>query len=401
MKINLIVSALPEHTFSGGIWCILEYAHGLSQRGHEVSVVPILPSASPAWFSRPYGTLETRSKRELKKAAIRSALMLAKSRLRGSAGWKTQFQSTMTDFMLLHPHAFRPPVRSALSENYLSQVAPRADAIIATSFETVRPASLLAGRKFYFAQHFETYFASEQDDPHYAEAVAQQSYRLGFETIANSSWLCATLQREAGVPIVHVCPNAIDHELFTGSPRIHSDSKHISVISYGGRNAKWKGFKEMAQAMAIARAKLPDTVIEWKVYGDALLPPNNSIANYIHLGFLPPPALAEAYRNADILLSASWYESFPLFPLEAMACGLPVITTQPGTEEYAIPGETAEVVEPLSPQSVAAGLLRLINDTAYRTSIGQAGYRISKTFTWKRSVDRLEQIITSQLNQAN
>jgi len=40
------------------------------------------------------------------------------------------------------------------------------------------------------------------------------------------------------------------------------------------------------------------------------------------------------------------YESFPLFPLEAMACGLAVITTAPGTEDYAVNQENCLVVEP-------------------------------------------------------
>jgi D-inositol-3-phosphate glycosyltransferase len=76
-----------------------------------------------------------------------------------------------------------------------------------------------------------------------------------------------------------------------------------------------------------------------------------------------------------------------------MACGLPVITTGLGTEEYAIAGETTEIVAPRDPKSIAAGLVRLIRDSGYRRRIAGAGNEISKQFTWERSVSRIEQIL--------
>jgi glycosyltransferase involved in cell wall biosynthesis len=150
---------------------------------------------------------------------------------------------------------------------------------------------------------------------------------------------------------------------------------------------------EMAVAVALARKRLPDIAIRWQVYGTSALKPVNPIAEYEPLGFLKSKDLAIAYREADILLSASWYESFPLFPLEAMACGLPVITTQLGTEDFAIPGVTAEVVEPRNPESIAGGLVHLITDPSYRTTLAEQGQRISKKFDWDSSVSRMEHIL--------
>jgi glycosyltransferase involved in cell wall biosynthesis len=105
--------------------------------------------------------------------------------------------------------------------------------------------------------------------------------------------------------------------------------------------------------------------------------------------------LSEEYKKADILLSASWYESFPLFPIEAMACGLAVITTQFGTEEYAVHGKTAEIVQPKNPQSIAEGLIKLVRDEAYRLRLATAGNQASREFHWDRSVERLESILLS------
>jgi len=153
----------------------------------------------------------------------------------------------------------------------------------------------------------------------------------------------------------------------------------------------------MVDAIALARNALSDIDLRWLVYGDALIPPNNDIAPYKPLGFLAQGALANAYARADALLSSSWYESFPLFPLEAMASGLPVITTPYGTEEYAVDGVTAEVVEPRNPGALAAAIARLVRDPARRLSMAQAGYDKSKEFTWERSVATMERILTRGL----
>ena len=213
--------------------------------------------------------------------------------------------------------------------------------------------------------------------------------------IANSSWLRGKLKEAVGLNDIALCPNAIDHAIFYGEPKESRNSQEVVLISYGGRNAAWKGFREMAEAVAIVRRSLPAVKIEWRVYGDALLPPKNEIADYTPLGFLLPPILAQEYRKADILLSASWYESFPLFPIEAMACGLPVVTTQLGTEDYANPGVTAEVVEPQSPESIACGVLSLIHDPSRCAKIARAGNAKSKEFTWERSVQVFESILLS------
>ncbi len=391
-RINFIVPVISPHTYSGGIWCIFEYAHGLVERGHEVSIIPILPSAIPQWFPQKYGTLVTTARSERISGALASSGRLITA-LVSRTGWKVHLRQTVENLMLVAPQVFPQEVQFGLAEAYLPTIAPLADINVATSFTTIRPAALLTGRKFYLGQHFEPYFAQESDKHGYALAVAKQSYQLGFEMIANSTWLKAELFSEAGLEQVHLCPNAIDHHTFHDAPRRSSESTKVVLISYGGRDAVWKGFREMAEAVAIARSKTPDVDIEWRVYGSALLPPDNSIAPFKALGFLPPKALSEAYRDADILLSASWYESFPLFPIEAMASGLAVITTQPGTEEYAIHGRTAEVVQPRSVESIAAAILKLVGDPEYRYRLASEGNCISKQFTWNRSVERFESIL--------
>lgn len=403
MRVNLVVPPLNRTKFSGGIYSIMQYADGLARRGHEVNVIPIEPSSEPTWFSGAY-TIVCRPLPARGLAWLRSCgpALAHLAKLLLPTADQTKLKSSLRRMvgdaaLLLDPRLLPLELRRAVSLLYLREAVPEADATIATSFETALPARLHGShRKFYFLQHYEAYFKEEYNNADLAEIDAHLSYHLGLRMIANSTWLKRKVETEVTGAHVELCPNAIDHGLFysKGKPAGSDNHGEVLVISYGGRNAVWKGFSEMAEAMRIVCKALPSVNIRWQVFGDALLPANNGIAPYEHLGFLKPVQLADAYRNADILLSASWYESFPAFPLEAMACGLAVITTQCGTEDYAIHGETAEIVEARNPESIAEGLIRLIKDDEYRQRIALNGCAISKEFTWAKSVSRMEEIIS-------
>lgn len=400
-RINIVAPGFAPDQFSGGMWCLMEYASGLAARGHNVTVAPVLPCRhEPHWFPRPGGRVVTAS------AAKRLGWLGSAARECGAAfladlryGTRDRFRISLSELasaaLSLRPGLLSEDVRAGVACHYLRRVLSSADITLATAYSTALPVRLCgSGRLFYFMQHYEPYFFSSGSRQPPGKAHAEISYRLGLEMIANSSWLKKKVETEMPGARVHFCPNAIDHEVFHGNPREANFGVTITIISYSGNRMVWKGFREMAEAVRIARGLLRGKNIRWIVYGPvAELPPDNSIAEYEWLGFLRPAQLAEAYRNADLLLSASWYESFPLFPLEAMACGLPVITTELGTEDYAIAGETAEVVAPREPKSIAEGVLRLIRDSRYRRRIASGGNEISSQFTWGKSVSRIEQIL--------
>lgn len=348
LSVDIVVPPIDQYRFSGGILCVFEHAQGLSDAGHRVRVVPLEPSPRPEWF---------------------------------------------------------PDIRFDYCER--SGLIGHADVTIATTCETLLPVAHNAGGpKIYFMQHFAPYFQREVSrffigktaTGTAGEYCASTFYQLGMTLVANSTWLKGMVEQLTGRTDVQVCPNAIRTEDF------HPDVPHASpptvdrvgqatVISYGGRDAPWKGFREMARAVAQVRRERPGTSLRWMVYGGALLPPRNEIADYEDLGYLSHRDLGHAYRAADILLSASWYESFPLFPLEAMACGVATITSAAGTAEYARHGDTAHIVQPQNVQSVAAGLRRLVDDVVYRRRLAQAGSAEARTFTWARAVERMDCLV--------
>ena len=78
-------------------------------------------------------------------------------------------------------------------------------------------------------------------------------------------------------------------------------------------------------------------------------------------------------------------------PLEAMACGVPVLTSHAASLPEVV-GEDAVVVDPYSEQAIANGLEKLYMDEALREKLSKAGPIRAKQFTWERSAEQLYQV---------
>jgi len=397
--INIVVPKLNKTKYTGGLVCILHYANELHSRGHTVNIIPSLPSEEPLWFKKPFGNFVGLAKTAILLRLFKNigsiVVSVAKLELFSDPFlFRDKTSILISNLLLLIGSRFTSTnIESSLSRDYLSQIIPKANHTIATTYQTALTVKAIGtGETWYFCQHFEAYFSNESQSPKFAYVDAIASYHVGLNLIANSTWLSKKLSEETNSKVA-LCPNAIDHEVFNKQKKKKNSNKTVTIISYGGRDAEWKGFHDMANAVKIAREKLPDIQIVWNVYGDALLPEDNPIASYQSLGFLNSMQLTEAYNTSDILLSASWYESFPLFPIEAMACGLAVITTSKGTEDYAINNETALVVEARNCKSIADAIIALVTDKKKRLYLAENGQMMSKKFTWEKSGNKLEEIL--------
>lgn len=91
------------------------------------------------------------------------------------------------------------------------------------------------------------------------------------------------------------------------------------------------------------------------------------------------------YSAADIFVSTPWYEPFGITPLEAMACGTPVIGSNVGGIKFTVAeGKTGYLVPPKDPDALANCLAHLFKNPATRKRFGkQAIDRVTKYFTWQ------------------
>jgi glycosyltransferase involved in cell wall biosynthesis len=93
-------------------------------------------------------------------------------------------------------------------------------------------------------------------------------------------------------------------------------------------------------------------------------------------------------RSADVVLAVPWYEPFGITPLEAMACGRPVVATAVGgLQDSVADGVTGDLVPPRDPARLGAVLAALLADDARRAAYGAAGVqRARNRYRWARVV---------------
>ena len=116
------------------------------------------------------------------------------------------------------------------------------------------------------------------------------------------------------------------------------------------------------------------------------------------LGYLPRDDLAKIIAGALTLVYPSIYEGFGLPPLEAMASGVPVITSNIASLPEVV-GDTGVLVDPHDTESIARALLSLVQDPERRDRLSQAALARSCEFTWERCVDQTVAVYRRVLGQ--
>ena len=175
------------------------------------------------------------------------------------------------------------------------------------------------------------------------------------------------------VPVerIRIVPNGVDPVFSPDGPTVEGDY----VLAVGTLEPR----KNLPAAVEAAR--LAD--VELRVAGAAGW---GDVATPGWVGEPTDAQLAALMRGARCLVYPSLYEGFGLPILEAMACGIPVVTSRGGaTEEIA--GGAAVLVDPHDPSSIAAGIEEAGRRRASLVEIGRAR---ASMFSWRRSADLVE-----------
>jgi glycosyltransferase involved in cell wall biosynthesis len=101
----------------------------------------------------------------------------------------------------------------------------------------------------------------------------------------------------------------------------------------------------------------------------------------ISLGYIPTEDIVPLYCGAIAFLFPSLYEGFGLPPLEAMACGVPVLTSNTSSLPEVV-GDAALTVDPMKIEEIALGMERLLSDKNLRNNLSLLGIQRAKMFSW-------------------
>jgi D-inositol-3-phosphate glycosyltransferase len=118
-------------------------------------------------------------------------------------------------------------------------------------------------------------------------------------------------------------------------------------------------------------------------------------------GGVPRDQVPALLRAADVVICTPWYEPFGIVPLEAMACGVPVVASAVGgLADTVTHGETGMLVPARDPGALAAAVRQLQADPARATAFGQAGLRrVRRWYSWDRIAAQCEAVYLRMLGR--
>lgn len=113
-------------------------------------------------------------------------------------------------------------------------------------------------------------------------------------------------------------------------------------------------------------------------------------------GYVPESDLVTLYSGAECFIYPSLYEGFGLPPLEAMACGVPVITSATSSLPEVV-GDAALTVDPLDVADLSRAIRRLLDDRPLRERLRAAGLARAATFSWAETARRTMEVYAEVL----
>jgi glycosyltransferase involved in cell wall biosynthesis len=125
------------------------------------------------------------------------------------------------------------------------------------------------------------------------------------------------------------------------------------------------------------------------------------LADHVHfLENVPYEDLARLYNAASCLTLPSHYEGFGLPPLEAMACGTPVVVSDRSSLPEVV-GDAGLLIDPDSPEELSAALSRILDDSELRASLRQRGLARASEFSWAKAAHQTMAVYKRVLNSTS
>jgi len=239
----------------------------------------------------------------------------------------------------------------------------------------------------------------------YGRKVARQLARRQDAIIADSRSTARDIERFFGIPLAwqHVIHLGIDHGRFQPGDRAAAKQQaaerwrlarpfflYVSRLEHPAKNhvRLIEAFNQFKRATNSDWQLVLVGSDYWHgaeaIHAAAAISPCARDIRF--LGFIDDAALPVLYRAAEALVYPSLFEGFGFPPLEAMACGCPVISSACGSLAEVV-ADAADTVDPLNVSAIVGALRRVVTDAGHCDRLRAAGFRNAQRFNWQRTAE--------------
>jgi glycosyltransferase involved in cell wall biosynthesis len=200
--------------------------------------------------------------------------------------------------------------------------------------------------------------------------------------------------------LISVVPPALDHEQFYVRPdkevaavrkKYKLPEEFILFVSTMEPRKNLVGLLDaFASLPADFQKKFPLMLVGDKGWADGEI--KERIERYSKLpirwlGYVPDEDIAAVFTAASLFTYPSFYEGFGMPPLEAMACGTPVVTSNTSALPESV-GDAAVTVDPNDIKSIAAGIQKVLNNPKLAATLRKKGLAHAQKHTWENSAKK-------------
>jgi len=237
----------------------------------------------------------------------------------------------------------------------------------------------------------------------YLSTVVPRSLRRADLILADSAWTRQDIIAMLGMPAkkILVVPAGVGPEyqpiadeavLSVVRQRYHLPERFILHV---GTLEPRKNLVRLMEALRAISAQEPETKLVlvggkgW-LYEDIFTNVERLglAGKVIFPGYIAEADLPAVYNLAAVFAYPSLYEGFGIPPLEAMACGVPVVSSNSSSLPEVV-GDVALLVEPTDSDALAAALLRALSDQSLRQVLRQRGFERVRQFSWPAAAEKL------------
>jgi glycosyltransferase involved in cell wall biosynthesis len=367
MKITFV---LPFVNLTGGIKILFEHANRLARRGHTITIV--YPGV--AFHSDSFGLTNMSWQWRLIEAPLRQlkywffVTLLHKS----DAAW----------------FPLDPKIRLIRTPDLSDQYIPAADIVIGTAPETINfvaSYSQSKGTKVHFAQDYEIWALPES-------FVDSTFSHPEMHLITIGSWQKKLYEEKFGRTVEAIIPNGVNLEQFNDNGKDYSLKSHETIrVLMNYHHAAYKAMNDGFAAIEVARQL--GASIQIVMFGVHPLKDDVRSDVEYHQN-ISENDLPNLYRKSDIFLWPTHREGFGLPPMEALACGTPVVGTDSGAmRDYLQDGKTGFIVPIKEPKQLGQRLYELATHPQLRATMGSAAAQSMKAWDWELQSGKLEQYL--------
>jgi glycosyltransferase involved in cell wall biosynthesis len=238
--------------------------------------------------------------------------------------------------------------------------------------------------------------------------AARRSDRIltGSEASKNDILRCLKVPAEKVTVIYHAIDDRLSHDPSAEQMALVRERYQLKdpFVLYVGNIKPHKNVERLIDAFSrLRRQGFED--LKLLIIGDEISK-HPSLRREVHrlklhkhvrfLGFVPVATLAALYRMASVFVFPSLYEGFGLPPLEAMACGTPVVTSNVSSLPEVV-GDAAFLIDPYDPESIADGMRQVLTNEELRQTLRARGFLQVRRYSWEASVQRVREIYAEVL----